>query len=135
MADLHQMQQVFLNMLNNSVHAIADKGHAGVISIASRAEEGKIIISITDNGDGILSEDQTHIFEPFFTTREVGKGAGLGLSICYGIMEDHGGNIRVESSKGTGTTIKVELPAVERMFETSTDSEGTNAAAYRKGPA
>jgi PAS domain S-box-containing protein len=135
MADLHQIEQVFLNLLNNAVQAVAESGHAGVIRINTRAEGDNVFISVTDNGDGISPEDQGRIFDPFFTTREVGKGPGLGLSICYGIIEEHGGKIRVESRKGSGTTMTVELPAAAQKLENTTDGEGSSAAANMKGPA
>lgn len=135
MADLHQIEQVFLNLLNNAVQAVADSGYAGVIGIATRAEGDNVFISVTDNGDGISPENQGRIFDPFFTTREVGKGPGLGLSICYGIIEEHGGKIRVESRKGSGTTMTVELPAAAQTLENTTNGEGSSAAANMKGPA
>ncbi|MBI5870611.1 MAG: PAS domain-containing protein [Actinobacteria bacterium] len=111
MADLHQIEQVILNLLNNAIQAVVDSGHPGIISVSTRADGDKVLLSVTDNGDGIAAEDEGRIFDPFFTTREVGQGPGLGLSICYGIIEEHGGNIRVANRKGNGATLTVELPA------------------------
>jgi signal transduction histidine kinase len=69
-------------------------------------------LAIQDQGPGIASEDLPHIFEPFFTTKAVGEGTGLGLSVCYGIVQEHGGFIEVESAVGAGTRFSVFLPAV-----------------------
>ncbi|MHB9111424.1 MAG: ATP-binding protein [Thermoleophilia bacterium] len=135
MADLHQIEQVILNLLNNAMQAVAESGRAGVIGISTRADGDKIYINVTDSGDGIVAGNQGRIFEPFFTTREVGQGTGLGLSICYGIVEEHGGNIRVASRKGSGTTMTVELPAAAQTSNNVTEGEDENAAADMKGPA
>lgn len=110
-ADLHQMQQVLLNIINNAEQAIDTAGDKGLIRVATRSEGDLIKVTITDNGHGIAGEDLAHIFDPFFTTREIGQGTGLGLSICYGIIEEHGGEIRVSSRRGEGTTMTIDLPA------------------------
>ena len=72
--------------------------------------DGKVRISVTDDGSGISKRNQAKVFDPFFTTKEVGKGTGLGLSICYGIVQEHGGRLWVESVVGKGSTFTVELP-------------------------
>ncbi|MCX6137165.1 MAG: PAS domain S-box protein [Ignavibacteriales bacterium] len=103
-----QLVQVFLNILMNAVDACAlNKGH---IRIVSRNIGGAIAVTIQDNGHGIAEEDRNKIFDPFFTTKEVGKGTGLGLWVSLGIVKNFGGDIRVESQPGTGSTFTIELP-------------------------
>jgi two-component system, NtrC family, sensor kinase len=107
--DPTQMQQVFLNMLNNAIDAI---GKDGAITINTRPikQNNAISIEISDNGPGIPKEVLQKIFDPFFTTKEVGKGTGLGLSISYSIMEKLGGRIMVASEEGKGTTFTIYVP-------------------------
>lgn len=109
LADYHQMQQVILNILINAEHAIAQTKHRGKITITTSMVEGYIKISIDDNGPGISKENISKIFDPFFTTKEVGSGTGLGLSVCHGIITQHGGKIYVQSQQGRGTTVNIEL--------------------------
>jgi PAS domain S-box-containing protein len=104
-----QINQVFMNLLINAGHAIESQGE---ITIKTWAEDGSILIAISDTGYGISKEDLNKIFEPFFTTKEVGKGTGLGLSITYEIVKKHDGEITVESEVGKGTTFTVRLPIV-----------------------
>jgi two-component system NtrC family sensor kinase len=104
-----QMNQVFMNLLINAVHAIEKQGE---IIIRTREENGSILAAISDTGHGIPKEDLNKIFEPFFTTKEVGKGTGLGLSITYEIVRRHDGEITVESEVGKGTTFTVRLPII-----------------------
>jgi PAS domain S-box-containing protein len=135
MADLHQIEQVLLNVLNNAEQSIASTGRPGVIRITSQESKGLINIIISDNGEGIAVEDINRIFDPFFTTKEVGKGTGLGLSICYGIIEEHGGEIRVESKKGNGATFIIELPVTESSttnVEQSGRGAGSNEGSRRR---
>jgi signal transduction histidine kinase/CheY-like chemotaxis protein/HAMP domain-containing protein len=113
MVDASQIQQVFLNLINNARDAIREKGPSGMIEITSRLTAGKIIVSITDTGKGFSEEVANRLFDPFFTTKDVGKGTGLGLSISYGIINEHGGNIYASSRPRIGTTFVVELPVVE----------------------
>jgi len=107
-----EMQQVLLNMINNSLDAMEDKG--GTIEVRSRQEEDFAVIEVEDNGSGIPQAQMAKIFEPFFTTKPVGKGTGLGLSICYGIIKKLGGNIAVESAVGKGTTFHIKVPMREK---------------------
>jgi signal transduction histidine kinase len=115
--DSGAIQQVLTNIFVNGIHSMPDGGKIAVTfaAAARRATEehpGKYVaIRIRDHGTGILPEDQAHIFEPFFTTKEVGSGTGLGLSVAYGIIEDHGGFIEVESSPGSGSLFTVYLPS------------------------
>jgi len=108
--DSHQLQQVFLNILNNAYDAVSETGRPARIEIATRRIGKSAEISFRDNGPGISHPDR--IFDPFFTTKEVGKGTGLGLSICYGIVHEHGGEILCQNnSPGPGATFVVRLPA------------------------
>ncbi|MBN2141515.1 MAG: two-component sensor histidine kinase [Desulfovibrionaceae bacterium] len=109
-----ELQQVVLNLLNNSIDAI-DKDN-GVIVVRTRLEGEYIAIDVADNGQGIPGQIIGRIFEPFFTTKDVGKGTGLGLSICYGIIEKMGGKITVESKINEGTNFHVCIP-IERKVE------------------
>ena len=108
--DFHQLQQVFLNMLNNAVDATAEKGDAGEIWIRTCVEGNKLCVEFADNGAGV--RDPHRVFDPFYTTKPVGKGTGLGLSICYGIVKEHGGEIRVRNSPPLGATFTIHLPIV-----------------------
>jgi len=111
--DAHQLQQVFLNILNNAYDAVRESGRRGRIEIETADADGFIEIAFRDNGDGITFSDR--IFDPFFTTKEVGKGTGLGLSICYGIVREHGGEIVCHNNQGgQGACFRVRLPAAER---------------------
>ncbi len=109
--DASQLQQVFMNLLINAADAMNDKGR---IRIATRpvTEDGSEFIEIefTDSGPGIPEEHMGKLFEPFFTTKPVGKGTGLGLAVSHGIVRKHGGQIRVESALGKGTSFFIRLP-------------------------
>jgi two-component system NtrC family sensor kinase len=108
-----QLQQVLTNLILNAMHASPPDSDIQVISRYSPALGefgGTVEILIVDDGTGILPENVTKIFEPFFTTKQVGKGTGLGLSVSYGIIKDHGGEIKVESKPGEGSTFIVILP-------------------------
>jgi two-component system NtrC family sensor kinase len=102
-----QLNQVFMNILVNAVHALDEHG---TITLRTSHEGDFVKISVSDTGKGIAEEHLTKIFDPFFTTKAVGKGTGLGLSICYDIIKKHGGEILVQSTVGTGTTFTVQLP-------------------------
>lgn len=116
--DAHQLQQVFLNILNNAYDAVREAHRAGRIEIATRERNGVVEIAVRDNGVGI--SDTARIFEPFYTTKEVGKGTGLGLSICYGIVREHGGDVICENNaEGAGCTFFVQLPAAKVGAETA----------------
>ena len=111
--DKGQMQQVFLNIINNAVDALKENGH---ISITTYSKDDAFIgVAIKDNGSGISKENLKHIFEPFYSTKEKGKGTGLGLSISYGIVQKLGGRILVESELNKGTTFFLELPLKSKV--------------------
>jgi two-component system NtrC family sensor kinase len=107
-SDRGQLQQVFLNILNNAFAAVKDGGR--IVIAAKRHNDEELAVSMTDNGHGIPDKDLHYIFEPFFSTKGV-AGTGLGLSITYGIVQKLGGRIEVESKEGEGTTFTVILPA------------------------
>jgi signal transduction histidine kinase len=104
-----QLNQVFMNLLVNSAHAIEKQGE---IRIRTWVENNAVNVSIADTGSGIPKDKINRIFEPFFTTKEVGKGTGLGLSIAYDIVKKHKGTIGVESEVGKGTIFLVQIPLV-----------------------
>jgi PAS domain S-box-containing protein len=107
--DSHQLQQVFLNILNNAYDAVRESPRPPRIEITSTRTESSVEISFRDNGMGIV--DPERIFDPFFTTKDVGKGTGLGLSICYGIVREHGGEIVCHNNLDSeGATFIVRLP-------------------------
>lgn len=111
--DPGQLQQVLLNLYNNAIDAVVERhGSQGgrLIIKTGRTDNGKVEISVTDNGSGISAENQKKIFSPFFTTKPVGKGTGLGLSVCYGIIDSMSGTMTVSSEKGVGTTFTIYLP-------------------------
>ncbi len=107
--DSSQMQQVIINLVMNGAEACQSKGH-GTVAILTRQDDDSVVLEISDTGDGIPSDVMPKIFDPFFTTKGEGKGVGLGLSVVYGIVDAHGGEISVDSEVGGGTTFKVILP-------------------------
>ncbi len=102
-----KMNQVFLNLLSNAIDAIPDKG---TIWITTKKEENNAIIIVKDDGSGISKEAQVKLYDPFFTTKPVGQGIGLGLSISYGIIKEHNGEIKVNSKPGQGSEFLIILP-------------------------
>ena len=103
-----KLNQVFMNLIVNAVHAVEEDG---VICVSTTQESDSVTITVSDNGKGIAPEHLEDLFTPFFTTKPVGEGTGLGLSISHGIIEEHGGTISVDSTVGEGTTFTVTLPA------------------------
>jgi two-component system NtrC family sensor kinase len=108
MTDENQLQQVLLNIVNNAVDAL--EGQPGSITIQTSRRGRWVHIKISDTGKGMTQDELSKIFLPFYTTKEVGKGTGLGLSVSYGIVEDLGGRIEVESTPGEGSTFLIVLP-------------------------
>ena len=115
LADEQQLLQVFLNILSNAEQACQGSNGGGKLILRASGSRDKIRISFNDDGPGIPPEILSRIFEPFFTTMEVGKGAGLGLSVCHGIIRQHDGEMWVESELGIGTTFHVELPVLGQI--------------------
>jgi PAS domain S-box-containing protein len=106
-ADSHQLQQVFLNILNNAVDAVLSSANHGEIWVQTCVEEGELIVRLSDSGPGV--KDASRVFDPFYTTKPVGKGTGLGLSICYGIIHEHGGEITVTNKPPRGAMFSIRL--------------------------
>jgi PAS domain S-box-containing protein len=115
LGDPHQLEQVFLNIINNGLDAMAEDGPAEgrkpekLFAVRVTTRENSVIIQFHDSGSGI--KEPTRIFEPFYTTKSVGKGTGLGLSICYGIVKEHGGEISARNAEGGGAVVEVKLPS------------------------
>lgn len=111
-ADAHQVQQVLLNLIINAEHAMLTANGRGTLVVRSwhDVERESVVLEINDDGPGIAPEVQPKIFDPFFTTKEVGKGTGLGLTVAYAIVQEHGGRIRLASNAGSGASFYVELP-------------------------
>ncbi|HVI10642.1 MAG TPA: GAF domain-containing protein [Candidatus Binatia bacterium] len=107
-ADAHQVEQVFLNIINNAVDAVLETGRAGKLGIRVYLDQNTVCAQFADDGPGI--KDPKRIFDPFYTTKNVGKGTGLGLSICYGIVKEHGGDITAHNAPEGGAVIEVRLP-------------------------
>lgn len=117
MGDSGKLEQVFINILSNSLEAMPD---GGSILISSSQKKSLIEVRVTDTGMGIAGENLSRVFDPFFTTKEIGSGTGLGLSICYGIIKQHHGHIELSSIVGKGTTTTIRIPTREQ-YEKDTD--------------
>jgi two-component system, NtrC family, sensor kinase len=131
--DPHQIQQVFLNIVNNARQAIETHRPQGIIRITTHALGQRVRITFQDDGPGIAEENLAKIFNPFFTTKPVGKGTGLGLSLSYGIIQEHGGSITAVSKLGHGTTFIIELPITEQSEETTAEAAPPQAPALAEG--
>jgi PAS domain S-box-containing protein len=112
----HQLQQVFLNLFLNARDAMP---RGGWMSVVTREDSGQFVAVVSDTGAGIPQEHLARIFDPFFTTKSIGRGTGLGLSITYGIIHEHGGDLRCESTVGQGTRFTVALPAAARLVRSA----------------
>jgi two-component system NtrC family sensor kinase len=132
-ADPHQLQQVFLNLVNNALDAILENSADGDLWVRTAKEGDKFVVQFTDSGPGV--KDSSKVFDPFYTTKPVGKGTGLGLSICYGIITEHGGRILVRNVPPRGACFSIELPG--QAVGSSGDSIATELVAVgsRKRPA
>jgi CheY-like chemotaxis protein len=108
-ADAHQMEQVFLNIINNAVDAILEHERGGTVTVKTYQHEGRVCIEFRDTGPGI--REPKKVFDPFYTTKGVGKGTGLGLSICYGIVKEHSGDILALNHLEGGALFRIMLPA------------------------
>jgi PAS domain S-box-containing protein len=108
-ADPHQLEQVFLNIINNAVDAMLEKGDGGTLKVRVYSDEGLVHVVFQDSGPGI--KEPGRIFDPFYTTKSVGKGTGLGLSICYGIVKEHGGEITARNRSEGGAIVEITLPS------------------------
>ncbi len=113
-ADAHRLHQVLVNLVVNAEHAMRGIPSGRRLTLTTRfdPEHARVYLEVSDTGPGMPPEIQARIFEPFFTTKPSGQGTGLGLSLCQGIIEEHGGAIRVESEPGRGATFRIDLPVV-----------------------
>lgn len=130
-ADPHQLQQVFLNLVNNAVDAILEESKDGDLWVRTEAKDERIFIEFTDSGPGV--KDASRVFDPFYTTKPVGKGTGLGLSICYGIVTEHGGAISVRNVQPKGASFTIELPCqhAAALKDSSQDASASQPRATR----
>ena len=106
-ADEGQLQQALIALATNAIDAMNGDG---TLTFHASSRPRQVVIEIQDTGHGIAPENVSKIFEPFYTTKEVGKGTGLGLAVCYGIITEHGGRLSVRSNVGEGTTFSIFLP-------------------------
>ncbi len=109
--DEKKIKQVLINLMMNAIHAVAPKGTIGIIT-GFNESTGRATVEVTDDGHGIDKKDLGRIFDPFFTTKPTGEGTGLGLSVSYGIIKGHGGNISVKSQPGQGASFTLSLPGI-----------------------
>jgi len=107
LGDSNQLLQVCLHITNNALRAMTETG--GVLTVTSRQENAFVVLEFSDNGLGMEQPDR--VFDPFYTTRPVGQGSGLGLSVCYGIIQEHNGKITCQNRRQGGATFRIELPA------------------------
>jgi len=121
-ADPHQLEQVFLNIINNAVDALLEAGQGGTLQVKVYGADGHVFAEFHDSGPGI--KEPSRVFDPFYTTKTVGKGTGLGLSICYGIVKEHGGDITARNRAEGGATITVRLPAATNVALPESTSSG-----------
>jgi signal transduction histidine kinase len=132
-ADPHQLQQVFLNLFSNAIHAMkTDRGH-GVLTVTSGQRGSEVVVWIDDDGPGIPPEHLGRIFDPFFTTKVTGAGTGLGLSLAIGIVESHGGRLYAENLPDSGARFIVHLPVNEHAEAEAPAPPGPRVAAVAGG--
>jgi signal transduction histidine kinase/BarA-like signal transduction histidine kinase len=126
-ADGHQVQQVLLNLVINAEQAMLAANGRGVLVVRTWHDPGQqsVVLEINDDGPGIPEELQPKIFDPFFTTKEVGQGTGLGLTVAYAIVQEHGGRIRLESRPARGASFYVELPVTGAKLQSAASARTT----------
>jgi PAS domain S-box-containing protein len=117
-----QLEEILINLIRNAIHAMSPRSYGNIWLFATR-KEGKVILTVKDDGPGIDRQVVDRLFDPFVTTKPVGQGTGLGLSICYGIVKHHGGEIQVESEPSQGTSFRVILPVHHQATRTETDHQ------------
>jgi two-component system, NtrC family, sensor kinase len=111
--DAGQVRQMLVNLVQNGVDAVEETGAPGTVSVCASLSDARdmLVLAVTDTGNGMAPEVQKEIFTPFYTTKQLGKGTGMGLSIVYGVVKMHAGDITVDSEPGRGTTFTVRIPA------------------------
>ena len=127
LADFFQLQQVFINLINNASQAILSEKQSGKITFITRVVDNCVQITVEDDGPGMPPDILEKIFDPFFTTKEVGKGTGLGLSISFGIVHEHDGKITVRSKVGRGTVFTLRFPFMEDSEIFESDKEKSSS--------
>src|ERR1700680_2130577 len=115
LGDSNQLLQVCLHITNNALHALTDTG--GTLTVTARSQETSVLLEFSDDGTGM--QDPERVFDPFYTTRPIGQGTGLGLSVCYGIIQEHNGKITCQNRPEGGAIFRIELPAVVDSVHTS----------------
>ncbi|HYE71738.1 MAG TPA: ATP-binding protein, partial [Blastocatellia bacterium] len=115
-----KLQQVFMNMILNARDAMPQGGR---LEISVEADDQTAVVCFRDTGTGIAPENLAKIYDPFFTTKQIGQGTGLGLAVSYGIIQDHGGHIQVESQPGAGTQFRITLPLAHVRQQLATASD------------
>lgn len=131
MGDVHQLQQVFVNIIGNARQAIEPFQRDGRIIIRTRVDGDRVVVELQDNGPGIPAANLARIFDPFFTTKPLGKGTGLGLSLCYGIIHEHGGTIAARNGPGQGATFALALPAMAPSSDSASPLRGGTATPFQ----
>jgi two-component system NtrC family sensor kinase len=136
LGDFHQLQLVFNNLITNAQQAMFDHRGQGTLTIRGEHRNGKVILTFADDGPGVAEENARRVFDPFFTTKGVGKGIGLGLSVCFAIVRDHGGAIRVCGAPGGGAVFTIEIPAASpaALAEAGRAAARTDEAPEGEGP-
>ena len=117
-----KLEQVFVNLIQNSMDAMEKHGK-GEILLKAQIENDEVLITYSDTGEGIKPHFKDKIFDPFFTTKEAGKGTGIGLSIVYGIIQEHNGAIAFDPEEGKGAAFKITLPVYEEENACSLSAE------------
>ncbi len=137
-ADPHQLQQVILNLVINAEQAMVSANGRGTLVARTwhEMERDVVLLELADDGPGIPEEVVSKIFDPFFTTKDVGKGTGLGLTVAYAIIQEHGGRISAHSSPGAGAAFRIELPTASvRARPARRETRGAGQRRRRRGGA
>jgi len=130
--DAHQLEQVFLNIINNAVDAIMDSAKGGSLKVRIYPEGDRVCAELRDSGPGL--KETSKIFDPFYTTKKIGKGSGLGLSICYGIVKEHGGDILAFNHEQGGAVFQLKLPIAGAQKPSGGAAAAQTAARPDPGP-
>ena len=124
LGDSNQLLQVCLHVTNNALHAMTDTG--GTLRVSARLQDASVVLEFSDDGPGMQEPDR--VFDPFYTTRPVGQGPGLGLSVCYGIIQEHNGKITCQNRPEGGAIFRIELPAVVESERASDSTPRTHTS-------